>query len=154
MSQYTELELSLEDHQVAFTETSFLVEILVHTIDDLMGGASGTVGINAGRLMGRKLPIYLEDRELGPALEALAVRFGAGFEIKVVVDESGEAAEMHFGKCAIREVCKNRGVEPGGQLCKTFHTYLAGIVTEMLKAPMRARITEAGDTCTAEIEYR
>jgi hypothetical protein len=153
MSEYNELTLDEKAHDVAFTETSFLLEILVNTIEDVMGGATGTVGVNAGRNMGKKLPIYLETKDLDSVLRALSKKMGAGFamDIKCVNEEN---ATIGFDKCAIREVCKNRNLPLGGSLCKCFHQYIQGIATELVGKPMRNTIVSTGPHCDTELGHR
>ena len=49
MNESGELELSLEDHQEAFSEVSFILDIFAATPSELMGGATASVGRIAGR---------------------------------------------------------------------------------------------------------
>jgi hypothetical protein len=44
MSSETVMGLTMEDHQKAFTEVAFLIDIFTSTIDNIMGGATASVG--------------------------------------------------------------------------------------------------------------
>ena len=73
----------------------------------------------------------------------------AGFEMKY--NPTNGSSEATFGRCAIREVCKNRGLELGGDLCQTFHYYLGGMSAELLGKPVRLRDLEPGESCTLNL---
>ena len=44
MNPETIMGLTLEDHKAAFTEVAFLIDIFAATIDNIMGGATSSVG--------------------------------------------------------------------------------------------------------------
>lgn len=152
MSKRAELELTSEDHQKAFTEVSFLMEIFILTMKDVVGAGTASVARNAGKQMSKKLPIYLGDKPsmeevMRPVLEHLS----AGFEIDMKTQ--GNVAELDFGRCAIRDVCKNRGIPPGGELCKVFHGFLAGIANELSGRPVRTvKMEAAAARCACRME--
>lgn len=151
MSESAELQLTLEDHEKAFTEVSFLLEILVRTAGAVLGKSTPSLGINAGRAMGRKLPIDLSEQTLEAVVAALARQMSAGYQIESRV--SGAAAELTFSRCAVREVCKNRQIPLGSDLCKMFHYYVAGMAAQLLGKPVRSGALTAGDaTCTARLD--
>lgn len=139
-----------EEHRQALTEVSFILDIFAHTVDELMGGASVSVGRIAGRRMARKLPLYLPEPTLENVVAALAAcpRIGA----RVTLEDEGR--RLGFANCAVHAVCKNRGLELGGSLCSVFHYYVDGIINELVGRPLRSRILTTGDTCTAELELR
>ncbi|MCC7261684.1 MAG: L-2-amino-thiazoline-4-carboxylic acid hydrolase [Candidatus Latescibacteria bacterium] len=153
MSGRAERELTLADHQQATVEVSFLLDIFAETINDLMGGATASVGRIAGRNMAKKLPVHLATPDLDGALKTLAENLRKGFEISYQCGEEG-GAEVHFARCAIREVCAARNLEQGGALCKLFHYYTDGIVNEILFRPVRSEMTAMGEQCTAQLEIR
>ncbi len=152
MTQDTELELTCEDHEKAFTEVSFLLDIFAATIDNLMGGATASVGRIAGRQMAKKLPFYFDNPGLGDVLAALSTHFRAGFCLSFECDEN--AVDVSFGSCAVREVCKNRGLPTGDVLCRLFHYYFDGIVNELYFRPVKSALLSAGDTCRIRMEVR
>ena len=146
-----ELSLTLEDHQKAKTEISFLLEIFASTIVELMGGATRTVGRMAGRHMAEKLPVYLPNPTLESVLSAVAEHYSAGYDIQYKCDEN--AADLTFGRCAIRDILKERNLEVGGDLCKVFHYALAGVVNQLLDRGAKGVIVKPGnDTCLTRVE--
>jgi hypothetical protein len=149
--QRNETALTLDDHKRAFTEVSFLMEIFIQTMKDLVGGGTMSVARNAGKQMGKKLPIYLEQPSLDEVLGAVLGQLSAGFETEFRTDPGG--ADVAFGRCAIRDVCMNRNAAPGGELCKVFHGFLAGILNEHYGRPVRTtKIQAAADECMCRLE--
>lgn len=145
-----ELNLTLEDHQKAKTEISFLLEIFADTIVELMGGATATVGRMAGRHIAEKLPVYLPNPDLESVMLAVKEHFASGYDISFKCEE--DAAELIFGRCAIRDILKERGIEVGGDLCKVFHYALAGIVNQLLKKGAKGIIVTPGEQCVTRVE--
>ena len=152
MNQAAELELTLVDHTQALTEVSFLLDVFATTVDELMGGATASVGRIAGRHMARKLPVYLSEPALAPALEAVAGNLASGFEIAYECRENG--ADLHFGSCLVRTVCGQRGREIGGPLCRLFHAYLDGIVNDLICRPVKSQIAPGAESCHASLAVR
>ncbi len=150
MSQGTELTATIEDHEKAFTEVCFLLEVLSETINQVIGQSTSSLGITAGRQMAKRMPVYLKNPDLSAVLEAIRKRLESGFEMSAKPDAKG--AQIQMGRCAIREVCKNRGQKVGGQLCTLFHYYLAGMTAEFLGKPVRAGQAQAGETCSFGLE--
>jgi len=151
VSKRSELNLTAEDHQKAFTEVSFLMEIFIHTIKDLVGGGTAGVARNAGRNMAKKLPIYLEKPLFGQAVDGVLEQMDQGFEIQARTQD--KMATLEFGRCPIRDVCRNRNQEPGGELCQVFHGFLGGIVNEVYGKPVRTSKLEASTTrCQCRLE--
>jgi DNA-binding transcriptional regulator YbjK len=139
-------QMTAEDHQMAFTEVSFLIESFANTIDNIMGGATAPVGRIAGREMARKLPLHLDNPSLEQVIALLAKRMQAGFEITASETADG-AANVTFGRCALREVCNQRKMQTGSAVCRLFHSYFDGIVNELMHRPVKSEIVETGDVC-------
>ncbi|HEY3296703.1 MAG TPA: hypothetical protein VGL38_14830 [bacterium] len=143
---------SAEDHEKAMAEVSFLLGMFAATIDDLMGGATSSVSRIAGRHMARKLPIHLEAHDLESVLQAVTHHFRGGFDITCACREG--SADLTIAQCAIRDVCHNRGLKPGGPLCTLFHSYFDGVINELHYRPTKSEIRSAGDVCTAHMVHR
>ncbi len=153
MIERTELSATIQDHEHALIEVGFLLEVLTETITQVVGQSTASLGIAAGKHMAKKMPIYLQDPSVGEAVEALAGKLKEGFEIKANCDDSG--ANLEIGRCAVRDVCQQRGIELGGQLCSMFHYYLAGMVAELRKRPARVGKSEAGpEKCMFRLDAR
>jgi hypothetical protein len=145
-----ELKLTLEDHQRAFTEVSFLLEMLVRTAGEVVGRSMPSLGANAGRQMGRKLPVLITHPELEKVLPVVAESLSAGFDIAGKVATNG--ADLCIRRCVVRDVCRQRGLELGGELCKVFHYYLVGMMAQLLGKPVRPGAVTAGETCTLRVD--
>ncbi len=148
-----ELTLTLDDHKKAFTEISFLVEMLVKTIEDVVGRSSASLGTQAGRHMAKKIPVYLAEPTPDAVLGALARTMHDGFELTYTADNAG--ADLNVGRCALREVCRQRDLQLGGELCKMFHSYLGGMTAELLGGrPVRAQEATVGETCSFHLDIK
>ncbi len=153
MSDRAELALTVEDHDKAFTETCFLLDIFVNAIGDVVNKSGPALGLAAGRHMGKKLPVYLADPDMGTVLEAVARRLQSGFAIEFKC--SGSGADVAIARCAIRDVCATRKIKVGGEICRMFHYYLAGIATELLGGrAVKATDATVRDRCTFRLESR
>ncbi len=153
MSDRAELRLTVEDHDKAFTEVSFLLDIFVNAIGDVVNKSGPALGLAAGRHMGRKLPVHLADPKMESVLEAVAKGLASGFAIDYKC--SGSGADVGIARCAIRDVCAARKIAVGGEMCRMFHYYLAGIATELLGGrAIRATEATVGDRCAFRLEAR
>lgn len=137
---------SLKDHQKAFTEVAFLLDIFSATIDNIMGGATASVGRIAGRGTARKWPIDLDHPTLRATLDVVSQKLKTGFEISY--KEQEHTVDITISKCVIRDVCLKRQLTPGCPLCKIFHSYFDGIVNEVVSRPVKSELTHASEICT------
>ena len=139
-------ELTAEDHDHAMMEVAFLVDAFASTIDNVMGGATGPVGRNAGRDMAKKLPLHLGEPALAETLAVLNERMKSGYDARI--DSVGaNAADTTVGTCFIRDLCEGSGKKTGGPACKLYHAYFDGIVNELMHRPVKSEIVEVGATC-------
>ena len=152
MNERSELAITLDDHQAAFTEVSFLLEIFATTVSKLMGGATASVGRIAGRHFARKLPVTLVDPTLEQVVQAFADHVRKGTDIAFTRTASG--VDLTITRCAMRNVCRSRHAEPGGDVCQLYHMFIDGVVNELYSRPAKSTITEVGDTCRACMEVR
>lgn len=150
--EHTELAAGLQDHEAAFTEISFLLRVLTGTIGDVVGNSMPSLAVSAGRQMAGKMPVYLSEPDLETVLQTLARSLEAGFELTCKPLDKG--AEITVGRCAIREVCDNQGLEPGDRLCQMLHHYWAGMIAELLGRPARIRQCTPGCQCTLVYDIR
>lgn len=134
-------DLSADDYQKAYVEVAFLLDAFASTIDNIMGGNTAPVGRIAGRDTAQKLPLHLEDPSFDDIIDVLSKQMQAGFSI------SHDGDNLVFGKCIIREMCDLRKIQPGGALCKLFHSYFDGIVNGLLCRPVKSSIVSVSSEC-------
>lgn len=139
-----EIDLSYEDHEIALKEVAFLLEHFSATISELVGKASGTVGMNSGREAARKMPVVFASLEQEQIFAAIAEQLKGGFDIQMHV-ENDEDLVQKIGRCAIRNACQTASEELGGNICSMFHAYLRGVVTEASGIKLRAGKIEPGE---------
>jgi hypothetical protein len=144
MSAITE-QVTLEDHVNAATEVAFLLDIFAATVDNVMGGATASVGRIAGREMARKLPVHLTNPTLDEVVAILNSRMEAGYRFRLEGD--GTERTLLFDHCVLREVCAKRGLTMGTALCRLFHAYLDGILNELICRPVKSEVVSCGDQC-------
>jgi hypothetical protein len=149
MSGETMTEVTPEDHEKAFKEVAFLLDIFTATIDNVMGGATAPVGRIAGREMAKKLPVYLNNPSLEEAVTLLASKMRAGFAFSL--EQSATDAEIVFSRCVLRDACSLRGLATGNAMCRLFHAYFDGILNELIYRPVKSELLSSGDACRARI---
>jgi hypothetical protein len=152
MSGNNELALSSEDYDKAFTEVSFLLDMFVDTIGVFIGKSTPALAVAAGRKMAANMPIHITEPSPENALgELIRVFQTQQMEIEGRM-ENGQAMLL-LNHCPIGSVCKNRGMELGGQACQMFHYYIAGIMAELTGVPARPKTIEIGDQCTFSLAF-
>ncbi|MBN2343996.1 MAG: hypothetical protein JXX29_17680 [Deltaproteobacteria bacterium] len=151
MIEYNEIELKEEDYKAAFTEVSFLFDVLASTVKDVIGN-SAPLGVSAGRSMAKKLPVNLKEPKMNAVFDVLKKHFEDGFEFTGDVAEEGGALQV--GTCMIRDICKNQNAEVGGEMCKMFHSYLGGMVAQLSGRQARVTHSEAGERCSLDVKVR
>jgi hypothetical protein len=141
-----ELTQTMEDHDKAFIEVSFLLDMFIETIETFVGKSTPALAVASGRKMAQNMPIYLE-KETGAdiALKEMVRVFSEGFDIEGTF--AGKEATIRIAHCPIHAVCKERNLEIDGSTCQMFHYYIAGIMAELTGSPARPKTLEAGETC-------
>ncbi len=150
MSTATTGPVTLEDHVSAATEVAFLLDIFASTVDNIMGGATASVGRIAGREMARKLPVHLTNPTLDEVVELLNGRMKAGYQFRL--EGEGTERSLLFDHCIMREVCTKRGLAMGTALCRLFHAYLDGILNELICRPVKSEVVSCGDQCRLNLK--
>ena len=145
-------DLTVEDHQKAFTEVAFLIDIFTATIDNIMGGATASVGRMAGRDTAKKYPIFLENPSLAEAMAVVSDRMKAGFAISF--ETTGDDSIVVFDRCILRDICEQRGIEMGNAMCRLFHAYFDGVLNELINRPVKSEISECGQQCRTRIKIQ
>lgn len=143
-------KLTPEDYRDALTEVSFILDILAGTVDDLMGGATASVGRVAGRHQARRLPIHAPNPTVASLFEQLRSLDNLGCELELKADQ----CTVEIGHCFVRGVCREKAMQLGGNLCRLYHFYLDGIINEFLMRPTRSHLLSTGNCCSMRLEIR
>lgn len=146
-----ELKQTMEDHDKAFIEVSFLLDMFVDTIETFVGKSTPALAVASGRKMAQNMPIYLEEPSGATALEEMIRVFSEGFDIAGKFD--GKEATIHIDHCPIYAVCQERKLEIDGPTCQMFHYYIAGIMAELTGSPARPKTIEAGEKCSFKLMF-
>ncbi|MFH0784429.1 MAG: hypothetical protein V2B20_21075 [Pseudomonadota bacterium] len=147
-----ELTLSTEDYDKAFTEVSFLLDMLVETITAFVGKSTPSLGVASGRKMALNMPVHMTERTPAVAVNEL-IRILKIQRMEISAKLQGSEAILSMHDCPIGSVCRNRKMELGSQICQMFHYYLAGIVAELSGCPARPKTITVGDHCTFSLAF-
>lgn len=152
MIETSELRLTAEDHDKAFIEVCFLLDMFVDTIEKFVGKSTPSLAVAAGRKMAANMPIKLDDPTPENALAEL-VRVFRIQQMDIEGEMQGKEAAITIERCPIGSVCRERNMELDGAACQMFHYYVAGILAEFTGRPARPRTIAAGDTCTFNLAF-
>ena len=148
----SELRLTSEDYDKAFTEVSFLLDMFVDTIGVFIGKSTPSLAVAAGRKMANNMPIHLTQPNPENAFDELIRVFKIQqMEIEGHFD-SGEAV-ISINHCPIRSVCLQRNMPIDGPACQMFHYYIAGIMAELAGCPARPKTISTGESCTFNLAF-
>lgn len=148
----SELTLTIEDHDKAFVEVCFLLDMFVSTIEIFVGKSTPSLAVAAGRKMAQNMPVYMTEPTPEKALAELVRIFTIqqmDIEGKI---ENGEAI-ISIDHCPIHSVCQERGMDIDGYTCQMFHYYIAGIMAEFTGRPARPKTVEAGEKCIMKLAF-
>ena len=134
----SELQLTAEDHDKAFQEVCFLLDIFVDTIEQFVGKSMPALAVAAGRKMAANMPIYLTEPTPENALAEL-VRVFTMQQMEIQAEMQGKEAGLPIAHCPIGSVCRQRNMAIDGSACQMFHYYLAGIMAEFTGRPARPK---------------
>ncbi len=101
-----------------------------------LGGSLPAVGTMAGRTLATQLPRYRVPESFQEALDIAVAQFTPAWDLKPDYD-GGSKLEIKVKNCFIRELCKEEGIELGGDLCILFYNYLAGYTGKLGNARLK-----------------
>lgn len=101
-----------------------------------LGGSLPAVGTMAGRTLATQLPRYRVPENFDEVLDLAVEQFAPAWEIIPEYD-SASALELKVGTCFIRDLCRDEGIELGGDLCVLFYNYMAGYMGRMGNARLK-----------------
>ncbi|MGB3225731.1 MAG: hypothetical protein WBB23_23280 [Desulforhopalus sp.] len=148
----SELQLTAEDHDKAFNEVCFLLDMFVETIEKFVGKSTPALAVAAGRKMAANMPIYLSEPTPANALAEL-VRVFTIQQMEITGEMQGNNAAISLTHCPIGSVCKQRDMAIDGSACQMFHYYIAGIMAEFTGRPARPKTISTGETCTFTLTF-
>ncbi len=117
-----------------------------------LGGSLPAVGTMAGRTLATQLPRYRIPESFQEALDIVVQQFTPAWNIKPDYD-GGSKLNMQVKNCFIRELCKEEGIELGGDLCILFYNYLAGYAGKLGNARLKLIKSSPGiKECKYDVE--
>jgi hypothetical protein len=152
MIETSELQLTAEDHDKAFVEVCFLLDMFIDTIEKFVGKSTPSLAVAAGRKMALNMPIHLDEPTPENALGEL-VRVFTIQQMKISAEMQGGDALVTIDHCPIGAVCRERKMELDGAACQMFHYYVGGILAEFTGRPVRPTTLVAGEICTFKMTF-
>ncbi len=152
MIETSELQLTAEDHDKAFIEVCFLLDMFVDTIEQFVGKSTPSLAVAAGRKMAKNMPVYLKNPTPETALSEL-VRVFKIQQLEIEGEMQGNEANITMHHCPIGSVCKERQMDMDGAACQMFHYYVAGILAEFTGRPARPKTISTGETCNFKLAF-
>jgi hypothetical protein len=148
----SELQLTSEDHDKAFSEVCFLLDMFVGTIEQFIGKSTPSLAVAAGRKMAKNMPVYLDEPTVEKGLAEL-VRVFTIQQMEIKGEMQGNDAAISISHCPIGSVCQERDMIIDGSACQMFHYYIAGIMAEFTGRPTRPKTISTGETCTFNLAF-
>jgi len=152
MIQTSELQLTSEDHDNAFNEVCFLLDMFVDTIEKFVGKSTPSLAVAAGRKMAANMPVFIDEDTVDKALSEL-VRIFTVQQMEISGEMQGNEAVISINHCPIGSVCQKRGMDLDGSTCQMFHYYIAGIMAEFTGRPARPKTLSAGESCSFKLAF-
>jgi len=130
---------SLEMHRRALKDIGIELAASADVIDKVASGSTSAVATLSGAFAAQNRPNELDDHSLESVLRCFAEAYAEAWEISFNVDDGG--ADLVFGDCAIRDICRDAGEELGGSLCALFHGFMVGYLHQLVEGMKRGRFT-------------
>ena len=143
--------LEEEDYKKASKDLGVRLLSISKTLRKVAGGSLGAIGTTAGRVAAAHLPRMFEEESISfeDILKDLQEKWKDSFHFEYTI--SGETATLNFDNCPVYSILEKGGEKVGGDLCTLFHTYLQGIVGEVIKRKAQVKAEKMGAQCVLKI---
>ncbi len=143
--------LEEEDYKKASKDLAVRLVSISQTLRKVAGGSLGAIGTTAGRVAATHLPRMFEEETTGfeDILKDLKEKWKDSFKFDYTV--SGESATLTFDNCPVYEFLSLQGEKVGGDLCTLFHTYLQGIIGEVINRKAQIKPESTGAKCVLTV---
>jgi len=142
----------LEMHRMALKDMGIELAASADIIDQVASGSTSAVATMSGAIAAQSSSHQLEDHSLESVLRYFADAYAEAWEISFNVDDGG--ADLVFGDCAVRDICRDAGEELGSSLCALFHGFMVGYLHQLVEGRKRSRFTieTVGEECQIRID--
>jgi len=142
---------SAEGRVRALTDLGVRLRSVAEVFKQTVGGSLPAVGTMAGRTLARHLPRYQAPRSLGDAVDLAILQFAPAWEMDATLED--DELKISVGRCFVRELCQQQGLELGGELCVLYYNYLAGYLGKLAGVRLRLMQAERGEEhCSYEVK--
>ncbi|MBN2194407.1 MAG: 4Fe-4S dicluster domain-containing protein [Polyangiaceae bacterium] len=147
--------LGAADVEEALRDVSVRLAALGDSVVETMGRGQRAVGRRSGKLAAEHLPDLYEGFDLGDVLRRMQRRFAGSFPFTAVVASGGDSIAIDFERCALEDVARAQGQEPGrAVLCVLFHEYWAGLLSEFGGKNYAVEAADSGRVCSLRLSVR
>jgi ferredoxin len=108
-----------------------------------LGQSLAAIGTQAGRLLAGQLPRYQPPASLDEALQLTRATFAPAWEFASTLQD--DKITLRVGSCFVRELCQQKHMELGGDVCVLFYGYLAGYLSKTAGIRPRLMDTKRGE---------
>jgi ferredoxin len=126
-----------DKEEMALAETDLGVRLLsvAAVLKQTLGDSVSAIGTQAGRSLAVQLPRYQEPASLEESLLLTKQLFAPAWDLEFVLRD--KALSLTVRTCFIRELCQQKSIALGGDLCTLFYGYIAGYLSKVARVRPR-----------------
>lgn len=149
--KFEEAVLTDESYVKATKDLGVCLMSISKTLRKVAGASLGALGTTAGRIAASHLPHMFEEEKMSfeELLKDLQERWKYGFKFDYIL--SGTSATLTFDHCPILAIISKGGEKIGGDTCFLFHSYLQGILVEVLEQRVQVKPESMGEKCVLKV---
>jgi Fe-S-cluster-containing hydrogenase component 2 len=145
--------LAQEDFDEAWQDVSGRLNALAGAIIEVFGTGYASIGRRAGSLAAIHLPEIHGEDGLDVVLNRMQKQFAQAFRFDYAL--KGDDVQLTFQPCGLCQIVEDAGQKVGDAvLCKLFHEYWTGLLSEFVGKSYAWKLPQAGRTCVMELSVR
>jgi len=146
-----DVQVEEKDYEKASKDLGVRLLSISKTLRKVSGGSLGAVGTTAGRIAASHLPRMFEEEKIGfeDILKDLKNKWKDSFYFDYTMD--GSSATLTFTHCPVYTILAGQGEKVGGDLCNLFHSYIQGILVEVVQDKFQLKVETMGEKCVLKV---
>jgi hypothetical protein len=146
-----DVQVNETDYEKASNDLGVRLLSISKTLRKVAGGSLGAVGTTAGRIAAGHLPRMFEEEKIGfeAILKDLQEKWKDSFKFDYTMADN--AATLSFDHCPVYTILTQQGEKVGGDLCSLFHSYIQGILVEVVQERFQIKAETMGEKCVIKI---
>ncbi|HPZ07266.1 MAG TPA: hypothetical protein PL110_04080 [Candidatus Eremiobacteraeota bacterium] len=145
------INVTEKDYELASKDLGVRMLSISKTLRKVSGGSLGAIGTTAGRIAASHLPRMFEDEKITfeEIIKDLQGKWKDSFKFDYVFADS--TTTLTFDHCPIYTILSQQGEKVGGDLCTLFHSYLQGILVEVVGERFQLKTESMGEKCVLKV---